>query len=110
MHFAVAGGSIDASSVCRSRGIQAVLCAGKVAEPWVRCEHGQKTAGAQQLATQVPANGDVLIKSLLLDFVHVRQTVCSAPSEDRVRQVLAQDSRPHFVAAAKQVSAVVVMR
>jgi hypothetical protein len=73
-------------------------------------ERAHEAARPQQLAPRPSACAQKAIEPLLLDFVHVQQSVCRPPIERAVFDVLADDAGALLVAAAEQAAAIVMVR
>jgi hypothetical protein len=71
-----------------------------------RRQHSHEAAGTQQLAAGAAASGQVTVQLLLVDFVHVQETVCRPRVESGIFNVFAEHPGALFIAASKQVSAV----
>jgi hypothetical protein len=79
-------------------------------EPWSYSgKHSHEAAGLQQFAAKPSARAEVVVQALLVDFVHVQETVRSLPVECCVGYVFAHDTCPLLLTAPKKVSTVVVM-
>jgi hypothetical protein len=79
-------------------------------EPWPYSrKHSHEAAGLQQFAAKLPARAEVVVQALLVDFVHVQETVRSLPVERCVGYVFPHDTCPLLLTTPKKVSTVVVM-
>jgi hypothetical protein len=79
-------------------------------EPWAHSrKHSHEAAGLQQFAAKLPARAEVVVQALLVDFVHVQETVRSLAVECCVGYVFPHDTCPLLLTAPKKVSTVVVM-
>ena len=96
----------------RGRGrIAAARRLSELAEPGPdRCERAHEAARPQQLAPRPPACAQKAIEPLLLDLVHVQQSVCRPFIECAGLDVLAEHPGALLVAAAEQTAAVVIVR
>src|SRR5215472_11208106 len=74
-----------------------------------RSERSHETACYQELAAITATHREIAIKSLLIDFVHVKQAIRGALIEGGVLDVFSNDPRTLFVAAAKEIAAVMVV-
>src|SRR5215472_14969810 len=74
-----------------------------------RSERSHETACYQELAAITATHREVAVKSLLINFVHVKQAIRGALIESSILDVLADDARTLLVAAAKEIAAVVMM-
>ena len=62
------------------------------------------------MTPRVPARGQKPVEPLLVEFVHVQQTIRRSPVEQAVLDVFPQDAGTLFVAAAEQAAAGVATR
>jgi hypothetical protein len=83
----------------------------EVAEPRPdSSERAHETASPQQLAPQTAARSEETVEPLLVHLVHMQQTIGCFFAVSGVLDVLADDPDALFVAATKEIAAVVVAR
>src|SRR6516165_9911645 len=80
-----------------------------------RLDRGQRTHEAaclQELPTPAAASRQITVKGLLIDLVHMEETIGCAFIKDSVLDVLAQDTRALLIAASKEIGAgmIVIVR
>ena len=74
-----------------------------------RSERSHEAACYQELSAITAAHREVAVKSLLIDFIYVEQTIRGALIEGGVLDVFADDARALLVTAAKEIAAVVMV-
>jgi hypothetical protein len=80
-------------------------------ELWLdRGERTHEAACLQELAAPMAARRQIAVESLLIDLVHMEESIAGAIVEGGILHVLADDARALLVAAAEEIGADVMIR
>src|SRR5215469_202298 len=81
-----------------------LTCPCKLGEARVDCrKRAHEATCPQELATPTPARRQIIVEILLIDFVHMQETIGGAIVESAVLNVLADNPDTLYVSAAKEI-------
>src|SRR5215469_2388892 len=83
-----------------------LTCSCKLGEPRVDCcKRAHEATCPQELAAPMSASRQIIVEILLIDFVHIQNTIGGSIVESVVLKVLAENPDTHYVSAAKEICA-----
>src|SRR5215472_16399213 len=81
-----------------------LTCSYKLCEPRVDCcKRAHEATCLQELAAPTSARRQIIVEILLIDFVHMQETIGGAIVESAVLKVLAENPDTLYVSAAKEI-------
>src|SRR5215469_12432412 len=81
-----------------------LTCSCKLGEPRVDCcKRTHEATCPQELAAPTSARRQIIVEILLIDFVHMQETIGGALVESAVLKVLAENPDILYVSAAKEI-------
>src|SRR5215469_8072654 len=81
-----------------------LTCSCELGEPRVDCrKHAHEATCPQELAAPTSARRQIIVEILLIDFVHIQETIGGATVESAVLNVLAENPDTLYVSATKEV-------
>src|SRR6516162_8366750 len=81
-----------------------LTCLRKLGEPRVDCrKRPHEAACPQELAAPTSARRQIIVEILLIDFVHMQETIRGATVKSAVLNVLTENPDPLYVSAAKEI-------
>src|SRR6516164_2833046 len=81
-----------------------LTCSCKLGEPRVDCrESAHEATCPQELAAPTSTRRQIIVEILLIDFVHMQETIGGAIVESAVLNIFAENSDTLYVSAAKEI-------
>ena len=88
-----------------------LTCSCRLPEPRVDCcKRAHEATCPQELAAPTSAHRQVIVEILLIDFVHMQETIGGAIVESAVLNVLAENPDTLYVSAAKEICTAMMVK
>src|SRR6516165_6284770 len=88
-----------------------LTCPCELGEPRVDCrKHAHEATCLQELAAPTSARRQIIVEILLIDFVHMQETIGGATVESAVFNVLAENPDTRYVSATKEICTAMMVK